>query len=104
MSDAKNRWAAPWLASGTTFAQFWAQTIRWTVRTTSRANLDAQVEINQRKGKVVIDAVDPKGNFINMLDIRGSVAAVNVSPTLRIDQTGPGRYEGEFDAPERGLS
>lgn len=101
-SDAKNRWAAPWVSSAATFAKFWAQTIRWTVRSTARANLDTQVEINQRKGKVVIDVVDAKGNFVNMLDIRGSVAGTNVSPKLRIDQTAPGRYEGEFDAPEKG--
>ncbi|MFN3651717.1 MAG: glutamine amidotransferase [Armatimonadota bacterium] len=102
MSDAKNRWAAPWVSAGTTFSRFWAQTIRWTVRSTARANLDANVEIAERKGRVVIDVVDPQGNFINMLDIRGSVAGDNVSPSLRIDQTAPGRYEGTFEAPEKG--
>ncbi|MCC2672539.1 MAG: putative von Willebrand factor type, partial [Armatimonadetes bacterium] len=101
-SDAKNRWAAPWVGNPGMFAKFWAQTIRWTVRSTARANLDTQVEINQRKGKVVIDVVDAKGNFVNMLDIRGSVAGENVSPKLRIDQTAPGRYEGEFEAPDKG--
>jgi uncharacterized membrane protein len=101
-SDAKNRWASPWVADPSHFAKFWAQTIRWTVRTSSRANLDTQVEIKQRKGKVVVDVVDAKGNFVNMLDIRGSVAGEQVSPKLRIDQTAPGRYEGEFDAPDKG--
>jgi uncharacterized membrane protein len=28
MSDAKNRWAAPWVSGGTTFSRFWAQTSR----------------------------------------------------------------------------
>ncbi len=102
MSDAKNRWAAPWVGDADHFGRFWAQTIRWTVRSTSRANVDAQVEINQRKGKVVVDVVDNQGNFVNELDIRGSVAATNVSPNLRVNQTAPGRYEGEFDAPEKG--
>jgi uncharacterized membrane protein len=107
MSDAKNRWAAPWVASGTTFAKFWAQAIRWTVRSTARADLDTTVDINQRKGKVVIDVVNSKGEFVNMLDIRGSVAGdggadEQVSPRLRIDQTAPGRYEGEFEAPVKG--
>ncbi len=102
MSDAKNRWAAPWVADGGTYSKFWAQTIRWTVRSTARADLDTQVEINQRKGKVTIDVVDNQGNFINMLDIKGSVAGEKVSPQLRIEQTAPGRYEGEFDAPDKG--
>lgn len=102
MSDAKNRWAAPWLAQSPIYSQFWAQTIRWTVRSTARADLDTQVEIQQRKGKVTIDVVDSQGNFINMLDIKGSVAGEKVSPQLRIEQTAPGRYEGEFEAPDRG--
>lgn len=102
MSDAKNRWAAPWLTDSPTFARFWAQTIRWTVRSTARADLDTQVEIRQRRGKVVIDVVDSKGEFINNLDIKGSVAGEKVSPKLRIDQTAPGRYEGEFEAPDKG--
>lgn len=102
MSDAKNRWAAPWLGGGTTFAKFWAQTIRWTVRSTAQADLDTQVEIQQRRGKVVIDVVNARGEFVNMLDIRGSVAGEKVAPKLRIDQTAPGRYEGEFEAPDKG--
>src|SRR5262249_15121367 len=65
-SDARNRWAAPWVSRSATFARFWAQAIRWTVRSTARAALDTQVEINQRKGRVVIDAVDSKGDFVNM--------------------------------------
>jgi hypothetical protein len=101
-SDAKNHWAAPWVLTGGTFAKFWAQTIRWTVRTTSRADLDTTVDISQRHGKVVVDVVDPKGNFVNGLDLRGSVAGETKSPRLRVDQTGPGRYEGEFEATEKG--
>jgi hypothetical protein len=46
--------------------------------------------------------LDAKGNFVNGLDIRGSVAGENLSPRLRIDQTAPGRYEGEFEANEQG--
>ncbi|MBM3459947.1 MAG: VWA domain-containing protein, partial [Armatimonadetes bacterium] len=101
-SDAKNRWAAPWLTSSAMFSRFWAQTIRWTVRSTARADMDTQVEIQQRKGKVVVDVLDSAGDFVNLLDIRGSVAGQNVSSHLRMDQTAPGRYEGEFDAPEKG--
>ena len=102
MSDAKNRWAAPWVAQGSPFAKFGAQTLRWTVRSTARADLDTTVEIAQRKGKVTIDVVDAKGNFVNMLPLTGSVAGEKSSPTLRIDQTAPGRYEGTFDANEKG--
>lgn len=101
-SDARNRWAAAWLAGGSLFPRFWAQTIRSTVRSTARAALDTTVEIEQRKGRVTVDVIDDKGAFINRLNIEGSVAGEKVSPTLNVEQTGPGRYEGEFEAPERG--
>jgi uncharacterized membrane protein/secreted protein with Ig-like and vWFA domain len=101
-SDAKNRWAAPWVSEAGTFAQFWAQTIRWTVRSTARSNLDAQVEIQGQRGRVVVDVLDDDGGFVNMLDIRGSVAAESSAPSLQVEQTAPGRYEGEFRADEKG--
>lgn len=101
-SDARNRWAAPWLRSPGTFSRFWAQAVRWTVRTTSRAELDTQVEIQQRRGRVTVDVVDAQGRFVNDLDIRASVAGERVSPRLRVDQTAPGRYEGTFEAPDQG--
>jgi len=102
-SDAKNRWAAPWLANwGANFTRFWAQTVRWTIRSTARAELDAQVDIRQQQGQIVVDAIDARGNFINGLDLRGSVASPNHSLKLRLDQTAPGRYEGRFSAPEKG--
>lgn len=101
-SDAKNRWAAPWIASGGVYKRFWAQLIRWSIRSTARANMDTQIEIEQRKGKVTVDVVDAAGNYVNGLDLLGSVAGEAVSPALHMAQTAPGRYEGEFDAPEKG--
>ena len=102
-SDAKNRWAAPWLANwGGDFTKFWAQTVRWTIRSSARANLNAQVEIRQQQGRIVVDALDEQGNFINGLDLRGTVSSETKSLKLRMDQTAPGRYEGKFDAPDKG--
>ncbi|MBI3912476.1 MAG: VWA domain-containing protein [Armatimonadetes bacterium] len=102
-SDATNKWAAPWLVRwGGRFNQFWAQVVRWTIRSTARASFETSVEISERRGRVVIDALDEQGNFLNFLDIRGGVASERRSLDLRLEQTAPGRYEGTFDAPDTG--
>ena len=100
MSDAKNRWAAPWVSRPAEYRKFWAQMIRWTVRTTSRTNLEANVEIARRKGKVAIDALDNKGDFLNFLDLKGNVVSPKMR-SLKLERQRPGRYE-ELEAPEVG--
>jgi uncharacterized membrane protein/Mg-chelatase subunit ChlD len=101
-SDAKNRWAAQWVDWGG-FAKFWAQVVRWTIRTSSKTNFETTVEIVRRQGKVTVDALDRNGGFINFLDIKGSVASPSMkSLPLKMEQTAPGRYEGTFDASEVG--
>lgn len=101
-SDAKNRWAAPWVASGATYRKFWAQLVRWSIRGVSKANLDTAIEIEQRRGRVTVDVVDARGEYVNGLELHGSVAAQEGSPVLRMAQVAPGRYEGEFEAPGKG--
>jgi uncharacterized membrane protein len=100
-SDAKNRWAAQWV-DWPGYAKFWAQVVRWTVRSTSRTPLETTVDIQRRRGHVSIDAVDEKGEFLNFLDLRGNVVTPERTLKLRLQQTAPGRYEGDFDAPDVG--
>jgi hypothetical protein len=101
-SDAKNRWSAQWI-NWPSYAKFWAQVVRWTVRSTARTNFETTVEIARRKGKVTIDALDAKGDFINFLDLKGNVVSPKMrSLKLKVEQTAPGRYEGTFEAPEVG--
>ena len=51
-----------------------------------------------------MDAVDPKGEFINFLDSQVGVVAPNRERTvLDLEQVGPGRYRGRFPAPQEGV-
>jgi hypothetical protein len=61
------------------------------------------------RGHVVVDAIDDQGHYVNRLQIRALVAP----PTMNgikaprpaeeaLRQTGPGHYEGWFDAPQIG--
>ncbi len=101
-SDARQRWAAAWVPwSG--YSKFWAQTVRWSMRQSSSSDLQTLVDIDKGKGKITIEAVDSKGNFMNFLEPKARLVQPNMkSLDLSLDQTGPGRYEANFDARQLG--
>lgn len=101
-SDAKNKWAAPWVSWGS-FSKFWAQTIRWSLRETNSPNFQVNTEIQGGTGKVTIDAVDEAGNFQNFLDFNAAVIGPDFqSKPLGVRQVAPGRYEANFPASQVG--
>src|SRR5216117_4074087 len=102
-SDAKAKWAVLWLR-WRDFNKFWAQLVRWTLRSGSRSDTVALVERHDDVGELVVDAVDPKGEFINFLDSQVGVVAPNRERTvIDLEQVGPGRYRGRFPAAQEGV-
>ena len=102
-SDAKARWGARWLQwSG--YAPFWAQTLRWSLRKSDSGSYQSATELVGSKGRITVDAVDEKtGGFVNFLDATARVVGPDgSSQTVRLAQTGPGRYAGMFDAAKTG--
>ena len=101
-SDARKRWAAGWLGwSG--YSKFWAQSVRWSMRGTTAGDLQTNVSIDKGRGKVTIEAVDAKGNFLNFLNPKARLITPDYKGSdLTLDQTGPGRYEATFDARQLG--
>ena len=101
-SDCKARWSARWLG-WPGYGKFWAQMIRSTMRKSGPRDFQTTVEIESGMARVVVDAVDEKGNFLNFLKFAGSVVEPDLnSHPVSIEQTGPGRYEGTFDARQVG--
>jgi Ca-activated chloride channel homolog len=102
-SDAKAKWGVLWLR-WKDFNRFWSQLIRWTLRSGSRSDTVAVVERRESMGEIVVDAVDPKGEFINFLDSQVGVVSPNRERTvLDLEQIGPGRYRGRFPAGQEGV-
>ncbi len=101
-SDARRRWSAGWLPwSG--YSKYWAQTVRWAMRTTTSADLQTNVSIDKGRGKVSIEAVDEKGNFVNFLNPKARLIKPDYKASdINLEQTGPGRYEAGFDARQLG--
>lgn len=97
-SDAAPRWAAGWL-SWDAFPSFWAQTVRYTLKSPQNSGaggfLTIRVVREGGKARLVADAVDTtSGAFVNNLQLRARITRPDGdSETVILPQTGPGRYE-----------
>ncbi len=98
--DAGRRWAKTW-PDWQSYAAFWSQVVRWSMRPADRGNLSLNVRREQGRIKVVVDALDKDNQFLNFLRIQGNV----VGPDLKrvLDRAGPdraGRYEATVENAE----
>lgn len=96
------RWGSDW-AAWPRFSKFWAQAIRWASRQSEAAAFDVTTTVHGGKAKLQIDAVNKNAEAVNFMDIAGVLVTPGQDALpLRLTQTGPGRYETEFDAQNRG--
>ncbi|MGI4790931.1 MAG: glutamine amidotransferase, partial [Janthinobacterium lividum] len=101
-SDDRPHWAIHWLGwSG--YTRFWAQTLRWSLRQNTDADFQSTLNNENGKGHLVVDAFTSTGGFVNAAKITANVVAPDLSlKPVTLSQTGPGRYEGTFDADQTG--
>ncbi len=102
-ADAKAKWGILWLRWGE-YNKFWAQVVRWTLRTGTRGDTTVSVERRDGRAVVTVDGIDSKGEFINFLE--GQVGVVNPDKrqsVVELEQVAPGRYRGAFPAQEEGV-
>ncbi len=97
MSDATSRWGADWV-NWDGYPTFWSQAIRWTITERTNQNLETQVIMDDNLARIVVDARDNAGLFLNGLDLQASVVYSGDSSAQRVQlrQVAPGRYEGSF--------
>jgi Ca-activated chloride channel family protein len=102
-SDANPRWAGQWI-QWREFNKFWAQLVRWTLRSATASGTTATVLRRDRNGEVIIDATDAKGGFINFMDAQvGIVSPDRERNVVDLEQIAPGRYRGRFPAAQEGV-
>jgi uncharacterized membrane protein len=95
-SDATARWGANWV-SWDAFVRFWSQAVRWTITEGKNNNVEARIVMEGDQARMIVDARDADGAFLNGLNMQLSVvdpAAKNNLLSLR--QVAPGRYEATF--------
>ncbi len=101
-SDVKNRWGVQWVRWGQ-FPKFWAQVLRDLMRTDSQRTLPVELEIERGRGKIVVDAVEGDGTFLNELTSTALVKTPDGEKMpVELQQTAPGRYESSFALAEYG--
>ncbi len=95
-SDASARWSANWV-SWEGFARFWSQVVRWTITEGTDQNLESRIVMEGERARLIVDARDDAGNFLNGLDLIGSMVYPDRNAVgLRLEQVAPGRYEATF--------
>ncbi len=100
--DATALWAPQW-AGSSMFSKFWAQAVRSVARPPMSTDFDVQTMQIGTKGKIVVKANSKDSGFLNFMNIGGSILGPDGKPTtVKLVQTGPGTYEGDFDAPLEG--
>ncbi|MEM8946625.1 MAG: VWA domain-containing protein [Planctomycetota bacterium] len=102
-TDAGNRWANRW-SEWDGYDKLFSQMVRWAMRPTGdTGNFSVATNVKDGKTQVVITAVDADEEFLNDQSMSGSVVAPDMaSLPLRIEQTAPGRYVGEFPSDTAG--
>jgi uncharacterized membrane protein len=101
-SDAKAKWARPWL-TWDKYRQFWSQLGQWSLRRLENADFTTEVTVEKGDGLINVEAIDEQGNYRNFLNLQAAV----VSPkgerqSVRLEQTGPGHYEARFPTKQVG--
>ncbi len=102
-TDAGQRWTTPW-TGWDQYDRFFSQMVRWSMRPTGDTGKFAvATDVKGSKTRVVISALDDEEEFLNYQAMNGTVIGPDMQPiTLDIEQTGPGRYVGEFDSSKPG--
>lgn len=101
-TDAGGSLARPWLTWGG-YGTLFGQLARALARAPERRDADLSITLRGGTGRIRVEAVDDEGHYRNYLDLAASVAAPGgESIDVPLTQTGPGRYEADFDAASPG--
>jgi hypothetical protein len=101
-SDAKSQWAAEWL-TWPDFGRFWAQVIRHAMRKSDAKGVFVEVRRRGETARVIVDSVNPAGEYINEADTRMTLIRPNLDKQIvPLSQSAPGRYEAESSAADSG--
>ncbi len=102
-SDAKNRWASQWIRNSKSFAQFWAQVVRSTMKTDDTQRFGMRISRENARVRVMLDAVGEDDGFLNGLNIVAQIESPDGNSfDLVLRQTAPGFYENTFELHQLG--
>ncbi|HTN76705.1 MAG TPA: glutamine amidotransferase, partial [Pirellulaceae bacterium] len=102
-TDAGQRWATPW-TDWENYDKLFTQLVRWSLRP-SQGDRDFSLvtQVQNDRVQVIVQTLDGGESQTGDLNLTGSVVDAAGSPLpLTLVQSAPGRYVGEFQAPQAG--
>lgn len=102
-TDTGHRWANEW-TDWENYDKFFSQMIRWAMRPVNEdGKFTVASDVKDGKVRVVVTALDKDDEFLNFLSMTGAAVSPDLdSFEVKIDQTAPGRYVGEFPVDQAG--
>jgi uncharacterized membrane protein/Mg-chelatase subunit ChlD len=102
-SDAGHRWATAW-TGWENYNKLFSQIVRWSMRPGGDlGKFTLSTEVQNGKVQVVITALDKDNDFLNFLNMSARAVGPDMKPVdVKVQQVAPGRYVGQFDAPDAG--
>ncbi|MCY2990356.1 MAG: VWA domain-containing protein [Planctomycetota bacterium] len=102
-TDAGHRWSSDW-TQWENYNKFFSQMIRWSMRpTTEDGKFSVASDVKDGKVRVIVTALGQQDEFLNFLNMSGAAVDPDLkSFAVKIEQTAPGRYLGEFEADKAG--
>jgi len=101
-SDAKGQWAADWVA-WPQFGQFWSQVVRRSLPPQVDQNVQTTITTRGPLAHIAVDSVTPDHKFRDNLQSKVTIFDPKQRRTdVALEQSAPGRYEGNFAANEQG--
>ena len=102
-SDAGKRWTEPW-THWEHYDRLFSQMVRWSMRPVGdTGKFTIATDLQDGKVQVVLTALDKNSDFLNFLNLGGSIVGPDMKPIdLDMKQMAPGRYIGEFPAKDQG--
>lgn len=98
------RWGPRWVA-WPAFSRFWAQIARWASRTAGSGQLSVTTHVEGGTGHIRVEALDKNASAVHFMSLEGTLVTPQPGAApqpLTLTQTGPGTYEGQFDARQSG--
>ena len=101
-ADASARWANEWVV-WEDFSRFWGQAVAWSINAGASKNLETRVLLQNDRARIVVDARDDSGQFLDGLSLNSAVLnPAGDSLRIPLQQTAPGRYETTFTPQNEG--
>ncbi len=102
-SDAGARWTGDWV-NRELYDKLFGQMVRWSMRPAGGSGkFTVASESADGRVRLVINALDKNDEFLNFLNMNGTAVGPDMQPVpMKIEQSAPGRYVGEFAAKDAG--